>query len=143
MCRILSNLFISKHQKSHFLLKIVQDPQSNWVWWGLKVRDFRFRFAISSRPKLLFRFHFRMRLGRSIKFPWASRSLSECAWWRISQHRLLVDGLHTKTIPGTSRVHPAHMVEGWDLQSYNTSSLPLHSCGAFFSVRMIWRVVRS
>ena len=83
----------------------------------IQIRDFRFRFGICSIPKLLFRFLFRMRLGRSIRFPWASRSFGERAWWRMSQQRLLVDGLHTKTIPGTSRVHPAHMVEGWDLQS--------------------------
>ena len=32
--------------------------QSNWAWWGFKVRDFRWRFGIRSTPKLLFRFLF-------------------------------------------------------------------------------------
>ena len=44
-----------------------------------KASDFLCLFAIRSIPKLLFRFLFRMRLGRSISFPWASRSFGERA----------------------------------------------------------------
>ena len=91
--------------------------QSNWAWWGFKVRDFRWRFGIRSTPKLLFRFLFFMRLGLSISFPCALRSFGERAWWSISQHRFRADGLQTNTMPRTSRVHPAHIVEGVDLQS--------------------------
>ena len=88
--------------------------QSNWAWWGFKVRDFRWRFGIRSTPELLFRFLYFMRFGHSISFPWASRGFGERAWWRISQHRFRADGLQTNTMSWTSRVHSAHIIESSD-----------------------------
>ena len=90
----------------------------NWAWWGLRVRDFRFRFGMRSTPKLLLRFLFFVSLGRSIGFPCASMGYEERAWCKISQHRFLSRplGLQTKTMPATSRLHPAHINLGDESQ---------------------------
>ena len=56
------------------------------------------------------------------------------ACWRLTHEN------KTRNISGAPSAY------GWGFGLavwYNTSSLPLHSCGTFFSVRMIWRVIGS
>ena len=110
------NLFLWDKISKFLWWNITSHP--NWAWWGLRVRDFRFRFGMRSTPKLLFRFLFFLSLGRSIGFPCASTGYGERAWCKISQHRFLSRplGLQTKTMPATSRVHPAHIKLGDELQ---------------------------
>ena len=94
------NLFLWDKISKFLWWNITSHP--NWAWWGLRVRDFRFRFGMRSTPKLLFRFLFFLSLGRSIGFPCASTGYGERAWCKISQHRFLSRplGLQTKTMIG-------------------------------------------
>ena len=85
----------------------------------MRIQSKRFPLALRNtlNTKTAVSLPFFMRLGRSISFPCALRSFGERAWWSISQHRFRADDLQTNTMPRTSRVHPAHIVEGVDLQS--------------------------